>query len=71
MQSGMRLNIPGFFPRFSQATMHENLFAHGARTMNADELCNLFFTRFHQAIETSPEEGVFRHIVSNIVIQRN
>ena len=60
-----------FFRSFSQATMLENLFAHGARTMNADELCNLFYARFCQAIETSPEEGVFRHMVSNIVMQRD
>ena len=60
-----------FFRSFSQVTMLENLFARGARTINADELCNLFYARFRQAIETSPEEGVFRHRVSNIVMQRN
>jgi hypothetical protein len=60
-----------FFRSFSQATMLDNLFARGARTMNADDLCNLFYARFCQTIETSPEEGVFRHTVSNIVMQRN
>ena len=60
-----------FFRSFSQVTLLENLFARGARTINADELCNLFYARFCQAIETSPEEGVFRHTLSNIVMQRN
>jgi hypothetical protein len=59
-----------FFRSFSQATMLENLFTPGARTMTAEKLCELFYERFFQAIETSPEEGVFRHFISNIVIQR-
>jgi len=50
--------------------MFENLFTAGARTMTAEELCELFYARFCQAIETSPEEGVFSHFISNIVIQR-
>jgi len=60
-----------FFRSFSEVTLLEHLFARGARTMNADELCDLFYARFRQAIETSPDEGVFRHTVSNIVMQRN
>ncbi|MGB7930965.1 MAG: hypothetical protein WCH04_01850 [Gammaproteobacteria bacterium] len=59
-----------FFRSFSQATMIDNLFAPGATTMTAEELCDLFYARFCQAIETSPEEGVFHHLISNIVLQR-
>ena len=64
-------NYTRFFRSFSQATMLENLFSRGARTMNAEELCELFYARFCQAIATSPEEGVFHHTVSNIVMQRD
>jgi hypothetical protein len=59
-----------FFRSFSQTTMLESLFSHGARTMAAEELCELFYTRFCQAIETSPEEGVFHHTISNMVMRR-
>jgi hypothetical protein len=59
-----------FFRSFSQATMLENLFTAGARTMTAEELCELFYARFCKAIETLPEEGVFQHFISNIVMQR-
>jgi hypothetical protein len=50
--------------------MLENLFTAGARTMTAEELCDLFYERFRQAIEASPEEGVFQHFISNIIMQR-
>jgi indole-3-acetate O-methyltransferase len=60
-----------FFRSFSQVAMLENLFSHGALTMSAVELCDAFYTRFCQAIETSPEEGVFHHTVSSIVMQRH
>jgi SAM dependent carboxyl methyltransferase len=59
-----------FFRSFSQATMFDNLFYPGATTMPAVELCDLFYARFCQEIEISPEEGVFHHIISNIVLQR-
>ena len=59
-----------FFRSFSQTTMLENLFTAGVRTMTAEELCDLFYKRFSQAIEVSPEEGVFQHFISNIVMQR-
>jgi hypothetical protein len=64
-------NYTRFFRSFSEATMLEKLFARGARTMSAEELCELFYARFCKAIETSPEEGVFHHTVSNIVLQRD
>jgi hypothetical protein len=60
-----------FFRSFSQAVMLENLFSHGALTMSAVELCEVFYARFCQAIETSPEEGVFHHTLSSIVLQRH
>jgi hypothetical protein len=60
----------GFFRSFSQATLFDNLFVPGATTMTAEELCDLFYVRFCQAIETSPEVGVFQHAISNIVLQR-
>jgi SAM dependent carboxyl methyltransferase len=59
-----------FFRSFSQATMLEKLFTRGARTLSPEKLCDLFYARFCQAIETSPEEGVFHHTVSNIIMQR-
>lgn len=64
-------NYTRFFQSFSQATMQENLFSRGALTISAEELCELFYARFSQAIAASPEEGVFHHTVSNIVMQRN
>ncbi len=59
-----------FFRSFSQATMVDNLFSPGATIMPAEELCDLFYSRFSQEIEISPEEGVFHHIICNIVLQR-
>jgi hypothetical protein len=50
--------------------MLANLFAPGARNISAGELSELFYTRFCQAIEAAPEEGVFQHFISNIVLQR-
>ena len=63
-------NYTRFFRSFSETAMLEHLFARGARTMSAVELCDLFYARFCQAITASPEEGVFHHTVSNIVMQR-
>ena len=59
-----------FFRSFSQATMFDNLFAPGATTMTPEDLCDLFYTQFCKEIETAPEEGVFHHLISNIVLQR-
>lgn len=59
-----------FLRSFSQSTMLDNLFTIGARNMTTEELCELFYSRFCQVIEASPEEGVFRHFISNIVLQR-
>jgi hypothetical protein len=50
--------------------MLANLFTPGARNISAGELSELFYTRFCQAIEAAPEEGVFQHFISNIVLQR-
>ena len=63
-------NYTRFFQSFSQATLQENLFSPGALTISTEALCELFYARFSQAIAASPEDGVFRHTVSNIVMQR-
>ncbi len=60
-----------FFRSFSQKTMLDNLFALGAVNITAEDLCELFYARFCKTIENSPEEGVFHHLISNIVLQRN
>jgi len=59
-----------FFRSFSKATMLDKLFIPGARTMTAGELCDLFYAQFCDAIAASPQEGVFQHVMSNIVLQR-
>lgn len=64
-------NYTRFFRSFSQATLLDNLFSRGAHTISTEELCELFYSRFNQAITASPDEGVFHHTLSNIVLQRN